>query len=37
MHICISEQLMGKKDHEFEREQGGMYGRVWMEERERRR
>jgi hypothetical protein len=25
--------LNEKGDHEFEREQEGMYGRVWMEER----
>ena len=34
IHIHIQQQLMRKKGHEVEREQGEVYGEVWREERE---
>ena len=38
MSICVYTQnpLVIKRGHEFEREKGGIYGRVWREEREGR-
>lgn len=36
IHTHIQQQLLGKRGHTFEREQGGIKGRTWREEKERR-
>lgn len=32
--ICFVTAINGKRYHEFEREKGPIYGKVWKEERE---
>lgn len=36
MHIHMHVYMHMTINHEFEKEQGGLYGRIWREERERR-
>lgn len=33
-HICIQQQLLQRRGHEFERDHGGVYERVWREGRD---